>query len=581
MSKRRKNAGEGYGFMFSGAYSEKKDAVAKEKKRKGSFIKGMPTKHGYRYVVMTPRTNPIKRKRHNASSADREKSIAITNKNLEMERYLEQAARNQIAEWSSYQGRGRGRALRSAEKHLREHQKRIAFFEKQLAKLQAEYGSRENSVAWGKTAHAYQERDNPSELLVMGANPHENIQEITLEPGSKLIIRNNPAELRHNEDSSYMFAAAQQLYPGRDLRTLTARELSQVAQLAARLKHPSRTNSLGTFFGFSPRHAPKKEWVPSMFDRSRKAEKQRAKLAAKKRKQELHKSKMEFRERVRAKRQEIKRQRADEKRRQREERGTRGHRGTSRSSGASRSLRADVASALVNQGYKPAQARRMAREASGSDFSSMFHDALRQNPMCGAMVQGYACMRKPGHKGPHLPQGATMRTRHRLPQKWQPNPSAEALRERFTGAPAEHVRVMDEPHMSAGNYAMLGKLLSLYVKPRKGGQVQEIRAAGGTMVVADESARQIYFVGGDQDISSGLAVFGAVDRGAGLFEIGEARRIDYKQRKEHVEHPEQDSWRHEFGEETGKRPTVLYDLKAKRLLLEGGDYRVEEAGIIN
>jgi hypothetical protein len=456
MSKRRKNAGEGYGFMFSGAYSEKKDAVAKEKKRKGSFIKGMPTKHGYRYVVMTPRTNPIKRKK--------------------------KAKKAELAD---------------------------------------------NSIAWGKKGYTPR-IPNPSELLVMGANPHENVQEIVLQPGSKLVIRNNPAQA-HSDDSHYMLQAAAQLYPGRHLNSLNARELSQVAQLAARLKHAPREN---IYFGFGPASAKQREAT-----------------------------------------------RLTLYRRPRGMRASRQHPGGS--SSAVSALRADVASALVNQGYKPAKAKQMAREASGADFNSLFGDALRHNPMCGAMVQGYACTRKPGHKGPHLPQGATMRTRHRLPRNWQPNPSAEALRERFTGAPVERVRVMDEPHMAAGNYAMLGKLLSLYVKPRKGGQVQEIRAVGGTMIVADESARQIYFVGGDQDISSGLEIFGPLDRGAGLFELGEARRIDYRQRKEHVDHPEHDSWRHEFGEENGNRPTVLYDSKAKRLLLEDGDYRIEEAGIIN
>jgi hypothetical protein len=82
-------------------------------------------------------------------------------------------------------------------------------------------------------------------------------------------------------------------------------------------------------------------------------------------------------------------------------------------------------------------------------------------------------------------------------------------------------------------------------------------------------------------VSSALAVFGAVDRGAGVFELGEARRIDYKQRKEHIPNPEMDSWRHDLGEENGIRPKVLYDSRAKRLLLEGGDYVVREEGIRN
>lgn len=499
MSKRRKNAGEGYGFMFSGAYSEKKDAVAKEKKRKGSFIKGMPTRHGYRYVVMTPRTNPIRRRKRSNTMAwgQGENSFPRSKASKALKAIMQYYG---ATRWAPTSDGGALITLRNGTHHT---------------------VSAQQIADWANDI-----KHNPSELLVLGANPHESVQEITLQPGAKLIIRNNPAQLQHSDDSRYMIQAAAQLYPGRHLASLNAAELSRVAQLAAKLKLDPRHN---IYFGFGP--APASEPRLTLY------------------------------------------------------RKPRGVRSRSRHSGEShdnlRSLRADVASALVNQGYKPAKAKQMAREASGSDFSSLFNDALRQNPLCGAMIGGYSCTRKPGHRGPHLPQGATMRTRHRLPRNWQPNPSAEVLRERFTGAPVGRVRVMDEPHLPAGDYAMLGKLLSLYVKPFKGGQIQEIRAAGGTMVVADESARQIYFVGGDQDISSGLAVFGAVDRGDGLFELGEARRIDYKQRKEHVDHPEMDSWRHEFGEETGERPIALYDSKHKRILLEGGQYVVRAEGIIN
>src|SRR5271155_2266868 len=64
MKRRRSNFGEGYGFTFHGAFSDKKDAEAKEAKTPGAFIQGKPTKHGYRWVVMKPRKNPAgKRKR--------------------------------------------------------------------------------------------------------------------------------------------------------------------------------------------------------------------------------------------------------------------------------------------------------------------------------------------------------------------------------------------------------------------------------------------------------------------------------------------------------------------------------------
>lgn len=406
MSTRRKNAGAGYGYMFSGAFAKKADAVKKESKRKGSFIKAVMYQSGMRYAVMTPRTNPVKRKK----KAPKETKAEMLKRRL------------------------------------------------------AEVGAYEPRTA--APAH------NPAELLVMGANPHENIQEIVLQPGSRLVIRNNPAE--------------------------------------------SRTNSLGTFLGYAPTHPSKKE---------------------------LSESRRGFKRRVRVKAGEVG---AERKR----------LRGSAR------------------RGFK-----------DKSKLQELFHEVYGQNPapVCGVSIGGYPCSRKPNHKGPHLPQGATMRTRKRLPHSWQPrakNPSAEALREKFTGMEADHVSIRQEPLMPAGDYAMLGKFLGLYVKPRKGGHVLTITANGVT-VVSDETARQIYFVGGDQDISSGLAEFGALDRGVGIFELGEARRIDYKQRKEHVPHPDQDSWRHEFGEESGVRPTVLYDANAKRLLLEGGEYEIRAEGIVN
>lgn len=135
MSKRRgKNAGAGYGYMFSGAYSEKKDAVAKEKTRKGSFIKGTPTRHGYRYVVMTPRTNPIQRKKKEICGA-------------------------------SVQGQPCTRHAGHRGPHL-----------PQGATMRTR----------GRLPRDWQPAKNPSELLVMGANP---THEVTVKPGETLTIK--------------------------------------------------------------------------------------------------------------------------------------------------------------------------------------------------------------------------------------------------------------------------------------------------------------------------------------------------------------------------------------------------------
>jgi hypothetical protein len=174
------------------------------------------------------------------------------------------------------------------------------------------------------------------------------------------------------------------------------------------------------------------------------------------------------------------------------------------------------------------------------------------------------------------------------------NPPIETIVEEFTGQDAEWIDVYNEPHIPRGRYAQLGKLIALYIKPVKGGQVIRIGAPESVrekfpeywngrppIVVSDSSARQIYFVDGCQDITEMLSAFGAVDQGNGLLELGQARRIDYQCRKEHVADPKEDLWKHTHGEENGELPTVLFDSRSKRLIYRGGDYRIDGAWIRN
>jgi hypothetical protein len=161
------------------------------------------------------------------------------------------------------------------------------------------------------------------------------------------------------------------------------------------------------------------------------------------------------------------------------------------------------------------------------------------------------------------------------------NPSAEAIRESFTGMPAEKYMTLNVEGMPAGEYAELGKLLSLYVKPLIGGQVREIRFKKPyPLLITDTSRRQLYFVEGDQDVSQGLGLFNDHPT-PGLCELGEVRRIDYKQRKIHLPDPDVDEWKHAFGEENGIKPTLWFNERTKQLFLKGGDYLVRTEGITN
>lgn len=165
------------------------------------------------------------------------------------------------------------------------------------------------------------------------------------------------------------------------------------------------------------------------------------------------------------------------------------------------------------------------------------------------------------------------------------NPPVEEIAEEFSGTEVEFMDIYNEPHMPRGRYAYLGELLSLHIKPAAGGQVQKISFGAGKdapIIVTDSTAKQIYFVAGNQDITDALAVFGAQSRiGDSLLELGVGRRIDYRARKEHVADPDEDKWKHDHGEENGTFPTVLFDTRNKKLLYEGGDYRIEGPWIRN
>lgn len=176
------------------------------------------------------------------------------------------------------------------------------------------------------------------------------------------------------------------------------------------------------------------------------------------------------------------------------------------------------------------------------------------------------------------------------------NPPVEDIHEEFTGQEVKWKDIYNEPHMPAGRYAELGPLIALYVKPTKGGQVQRIGAPeavehgfaeywGGKppLVVTDSSARQIYFVDGCQDLSALVEEqFGPERReGTRQLVLGKVRRIDYQCMKEHVAHPDEDLWKHNHGEEDGQLPTLLFDTVHKRLIYEGGNYRIEGAWIRN
>jgi hypothetical protein len=423
--KTRKNAGEGYGYMFHGSFGTKAKAVAKEKKTKGAWVKGVLTNKGHRYLVMSPRLNPIKRKKKNPATKVHKKF-----------RTSEQAYAFANQMRAKYPGR------------------KVDVLERSTGKWEV--------FVLNEPTH------NPHELLVLGANPEHSSsnREITLPAGSTLTIRMNPTEARQNVE-------------------------------------------LGTFENgvFHP-------WTRRPKSRQKEA---------------------------------IRRQNPENP-----DRFTSAH----------------------------AIAKGITRQAPG------LIQTKRQKRVAG-MVRS---ARK--HKYEWIPsEGVAPGMNPRQ------NPAAADLREEFIGEEPDWIDHANEPNMPKGDYAKLGDLVALSVKPMHGGQVKglfwtnrqfDIVHFGDELlplidapwVTSDESARQIYFYKGLQNLHSQLGEFGARSRGDGVFELGQVRVIRYRAKKWTDDFKLFD-FVHRFGEETGVLPMLLFDDKHQRLLFEGGEYQIRREGIVN
>jgi len=466
--KTRKNAGEGYGYMFHGSFAStaegKAKAQAKERKTKGAWIKHSLTNRGWRYLVMSPRTNPIKRKK-------KRETLPVDLGSSETFDRGTPVIREKVKVYDPRTGKWRTKTIK---------------------------------------------RGNPHELLIMGANPHgeEHQQEISLPPGSTILIR-TPRTNPVNPEPNPLFS----FHPGLLPQHVRERTLGRRKRISWDRMKPAKRRVVALAAGVSESLAD--TW-----------------------------SRIKWRDIPEGWRDALI-----------------SHLGAQRNPGDDNYM-IQAAAELFGKQLKDLSSSEMSKVAMRAAQLKHAHTAPRQNVELGTYENGVF---HPWTRRPKSRQKQAIRRQ---------NPDAAGIREDFTGVPVDREQVRNEPHMPAGNYAQLGKLLTLAVKPRAGWQVLEIRGHG-VLIVSDESAQQLYFVGGDQDITAALPQFGAIERRGGIYELGEAREIHYEQRKEHVPHPEQDHWRHRFGEETNVRPTVLFDLTHKRLLLEGGAYRIRREGIVN
>lgn len=184
---------------------------------------------------------------------------------------------------------------------------------------------------------------------------------------------------------------------------------------------------------------------------------------------------------------------------------------------------------------------------------------------------------------------------------------ARELSEKFHDRKWEFYKTLNEPHIPEDNYPLLAMFVSLAVKPTEKSsdpirQVREIYFPNGrtirvidrlgnefdhdasdVMILCAPSGHPLYLTNEQEMDEEDLQLFGAGPEDP--CRIGEARAIAYIDKKWHPEaniaRGKSAIYQHPFADQGGTRPQVFYSRSMKRLILKGGSYHVEAAGIVN
>jgi peptidoglycan hydrolase-like protein with peptidoglycan-binding domain len=101
-------------------------------------------------------------------------------------------------------------------------------------------------------------------------------------------------------------------------------------------------------------------------------------------------------------------------------------------------------------------------------------------------------------------------------------------------------------------------------------------ADAGVKLASAPNGKQMYLIGGDQDVSSFLGDFEGVDPEKDLIDLGDAGFVVYDARKKQSRF-EPVEWVHRLGEETDELPRLMYDRIKRELFLVGGAYFIDLA----
>jgi hypothetical protein len=159
-------------------------------------------------------------------------------------------------------------------------------------------------------------------------------------------------------------------------------------------------------------------------------------------------------------------------------------------------------------------------------------------------------------------------------------PEAGRLYETFHGREPREILELTDSAVERGEYVNLGDLVEMTIVAPDRNHVKVGFKDDGVRLASTAEGTQLVLIGGNQDISRTLGMFGAEDTSKDLLDLGDLKQIVYDAAKWQTDFTPQE-WKHDLGEESGIRPRVIFNQLKKRIFFAGGTYRVERPGIVD
>jgi hypothetical protein len=161
---------------------------------------------------------------------------------------------------------------------------------------------------------------------------------------------------------------------------------------------------------------------------------------------------------------------------------------------------------------------------------------------------------------------------------------AESLYEEFHGREPREILEIQRSANVRGEYTALGDLVELTIIAPNGDTVLMKFKGDGVRLASSPEGEQLYLLGGNQDISANLNLFGA-DENKDVLDLGDAKQVVYEASKWQTNF-DPIEWKHDFGEESGVRPRAFYQKALTpqdepQIFFAGGNYKVKRPGIVD